>query len=191
MAKKKTSEDTIPEKPEFDYAAFPHLTRDGFRTQGNFKIRTRSLFKEECPDGEEAEVMWTLSDQEYYCHIQKRWIPSACLVYIHADDEYDALRKIVGSSKQWDTLKETKWFPGYLELWQAEQSHMQRSTIKAQLLEGVISGGPGYVSAARTLLDMIDGKQSVGRPAKKKAKKDENAPGREDADYDRVVGIHG
>lgn len=188
MAKKKTS-DEIPPKPEFDYGSFPHLTRDGFRTSGNFKIRTRSLFREECPEGEEAEVMWTLSDQEYYCPVQKRWIPSACLVYIHADDEYDALRKIVGSSKQWDTLKETKWFPAYLEMWQAEQAHLQKSAIRAQLLDGVLSGGPGYVSAARTLLDMIDGKQAVGRPKRKK-NESEKKEDRSDDDYKRVVGIH-
>lgn len=158
---------------------------------GNFRLLTRSLFVEECPEGEEKHILWSLSDTEVWEPKTKRWVPSACLVYIHADDEYDAMRKLVGSAKQWDALKACKWFNTHLDQWKTEQVYMQKSAIRAELLRGALSGGPGYVSAARTFLDMLEGssKGKVGRP--KKDKEPSKSPTTQvDDDHARIVNLY-
>lgn len=164
-----------PERPIINYAELPYLPRDGIQTPGNNKWATRSLFLETAEVEWEPGAMWCLSEHEIFAH--GRWYPSAWMIYIHATDEYDALRKICGNVRQWEAIKRMhvharkgSFEDTILADWQAEQAHLQRSALKLALMDGVQKMGPGYTTAARTLLQIIDGGKPVGRP--KKAKKE-------------------
>lgn len=180
------------ERPDFDYVNMPHLPREGVQAAGNNKFRTKSLFLETCPADKIADVMWCLSEHEVYCNRTNRWLPSACMVYINAADEYDALRKIVGSVRHWEVLKgwtlpNQNKFIDILEGWRIEQAYIQTSAIKATLLE--IATSKGDVSASRTLLQLINGKPP-GRP-RKPVRGKESAPKttRIDDDWERLSNI--
>lgn len=159
-------------QPIFDYAKFPHLKREGILSEGNNKFMTLSLFLETCPKGKEAEIRWCLSESEQYCEVTERWIPSAWMCFLFADNEYDAMRKIVGNVRQWEQLKSLKWFKEKYALWEEERLMMQTSTIQQSLLLSVQSGGAGSVSAAKMLMEQFngaEGKKKVGRPVKQKS----------------------
>lgn len=155
-------------RPIIDYANLPHLPREGIQAQGNFKYATRSLFMETAPDDRAPDALWCISEHEIFAY--GKWYPSAWMVYIHATDEYDALRKICGNVKQWNhiVIFLEKWRKGLLESWQQEQAFLQRSKLKETLTRGALSGDPGYTAAAKMLLTMIDGPRKRGRPSKAK-----------------------
>ncbi len=177
-----------PTRPEIDYAKMPYLPREGIQTAGNNHYATRSLFLETSDAENKPKARWVLSEHEVFAY--GFWVPSAWMVYLHADDEYDALRKICGNVRQWDCIK-AMILPGrgpfsevILPLWHQEQAMMQRSRIKNTLTTGALSGGPGYTAAAKMLLQMVDAPPK-GRPKKEKA-----APKVEDAvaaDASRVL----
>lgn len=156
------------ERPIIDYANLPYLPREGIQTPGNNAWATRSLFLETSREEDETKALWCLSEHEVFAH--GRWYPSAWMAYIHAADEYDALRKICGNVKQWDHIKKflDKWRAGMFSMWCAEQAYVQRSVLKQRLLDGAFSEGPGYTAAIKMLLQMIDGPKQVGRPKKEK-----------------------
>jgi len=157
-------------KPVIDYANLPHLPREGIQTAGNNAWSTRSLFLETALPQHETTALWCLSEHEVFAH--GRWYPSAWMAYIHATDEYDALRKICGNVKQWEHIKSflAKHRPNHLDMWQTEQAYIQRSKIKDRLLKEVMAGGSGYTSAARIVLQMLEGQGKPGRPKKEKEK---------------------
>lgn len=157
-------------KPHFNYAEFPHLSREGILSEGNSKFRTVSLFLETCPKGKEDEVLWCLSETEQWCEASDRWVPSAWMCYLYADNEYDAMRKIVGNIRQWEILKELKWFKEKFAMWEAEQDMMIKSNIKSALAGIVTAGAQGSTGAAKMLLDYFGTtvKKGKGRPVKEK-----------------------
>lgn len=163
---------TYPDRPTIDYPNLPYLPREGIQTAGNNHYATRSLFIETAPTDEvKAKALWTMAEHEVYAY--GRWFPSAWMVYIHAVDEYDALRKLCGNVRQWEHVK--AMFPkvgrGHiLEAWEAEQRYLQRSRIRGALEKtAVVPGAPGQTAAAKQLLSMIDGPAKRGRPATEKA----------------------
>lgn len=169
-----------PPKPEFDYATMPYLDREGIQGRGKSKFLTKSLFLETCAPEMYDSVLWCLSEHEVYCPDLNRWIPSAWMVYLHATDEYDALRKICGNVRQWEAIKGMTTNKGrkmtdVIADWHSEQALMQKQHIKDTLLRGAISGAPGYTAAAKMLLTLIDGPMKRGRPNKAKDTKPEEA----------------
>lgn len=160
----------MDDKPKIDYCDLPAMPRDGIHGRGNSKFLTRSLFLETCEPENYEQVVWCLSEHEVYCPALKRWIPSAWMAYIYADDEYDALRKICGNVRQWEAIKKMTTNQGrkmvdVIADWQAEQALIQRSALRQTLLRGALSGSPGYTAAAKMLLQMIDA-PIRGRPKK-------------------------
>lgn len=170
------------ERPTIDYANLPYLPREGIQTAGNNAWATRSLFLETATAEFEEQARWCVSEHEIFAH--GKWYPSAWMVYIHAADEYDALRKICGNVKQWEHIKKflDKWRKGMFEMWVAEQAYVQRSILKQRLMNGALSAAPGYTAAAKMLLQMIDGPKKVGRP-----KKEPEVPKDESDDSARVL----
>ena len=158
-----------PDRPIIDYAKLPYLPREGIQAAGNFKYATRSLFLETAPEERKPEALWCLAEHEVFAY--GKWYPSAWMVYIHATDEYDALRKICGNVRQWEHIKAMKGpkdMEAMLENWRIEQAYLQRSRLKEVLTAGATSGLPGYTAAAKMLLAMIDGPAKRGRPKKEK-----------------------
>lgn len=158
------------ERPIIDYAKLPHLPREGIQTAGNNAWATRSLFLETAKPEHEQAAMWCLSEHEVLAH--GRWYPSAWMCFIHATDEYDALRKICGNVKQWEAIKSflEKYRIGMYDAWVAEQAYVQRSALRATLHTAALSLTPGYTAAAKMLLAMIDGPVKKGRPKKDEPK---------------------
>lgn len=159
------------ERPIIDYANLPYLPREGIQAAGNNQYLTRSLFIETANTEElKAKAMWTMAEHEVYAY--GRWFPSAWMAYIHATDEYDALRKICGNVRQWEHIKEmfaTVKRLHTLEAWEAEQKYLQRSRIRNALEKtATVPGAPGQTAAAKQLLAMIDGPKKRGRPVEEK-----------------------
>lgn len=156
-------------RPVIDYENLPYLPREGIQAEGNYKYATRSLFLETARDEQKPKALWCLAEHEIFAY--GKWFPSAWMVYMHATDEYDALRKICGNVRQWEHIKAMKGPKDMgllLEDWQREQAYLQRSKLREQLTKGALSGLPGYTAAAKMLLQMIDGPLKRGRPAKPK-----------------------
>lgn len=171
-----------PARPVIDYANLPHLPREGIQSEGNFKYATRSLFLETAPTEEKEKLaVWCLSEHEVYAH--GRWYPSAWMAYIHAADEYDALRKICGNVKQWNEIKKMKAPKNMVELismWAEEQAFMQRSSLREALLKTALERGQGSTAATKMALQMID------TPIRGRPKKAESPP--EDRDEVKADG---
>lgn len=180
----------MSERLHIDYTQLPYLPREGIQTKGNNKFMTKSLFLESADEEDKPKAVWTLAEHEVEAY--GRWYPSAWMAYIHATDEYDALRKIVGNVRHWEALK--KWtnkkngvkFIDLLADWQLEQAHIQRSQLRAALTVSAIQDGS--TAAARTLLQMLD-KQPVGRPTKPKAEEPGIPQDTIDSDHARVVAL--
>lgn len=177
----------IPEKPEFDYPHWSYQSREGIQSAGNYKYMTDSLFIERAPDPKTA--LYTMDEHERYVPELGKWLPSAWLIYIHATDEYDALRKLVGNVRHWETLKVVPWFASKLEQWQAEHAYLQRSLIRDALMSKLQFKGD--VAAGRTLLQMID--NTLGAKGRPKKEKPDNGPSAADlaADGERVAHLFG
>lgn len=162
----------IPPRPTIDYANLPYLSREGIQAAGNYRFATASLFLETAPTKEaEDKALWCLSEHEIFAN--GKWYPSAWMVYIHATDEYDALRKICGNVRQWEAIKGMLYRGGRFEdtvlpHWQAEAAYLQKTRLRAQLEQAALALQPGYASAAKMLLTMIDGAPKKGRPKKEK-----------------------
>ncbi|MDY0087128.1 MAG: hypothetical protein RBS78_01020 [Coriobacteriia bacterium] len=162
----------MSERPVIDYAALPYLPREGVQAAGNNQYLTRSLFLETASTKEqEALALWTMSEHEVFAN--GKWYPSAWMVYIHATDEYDALRKICGNVRQWEHIKamfEKVGRAHILEAWEAEQRYLQKSRVRAALEKtAIVPGAPGQTAAAKMLLAMVEGKgRGPGRPKQEK-----------------------
>lgn len=181
----------MTDAPLIDYADLPYLPRQGIQAPGNYKYATRSLFLETAPDEEAKQrAMWCLAEHEVLAY--GRWYPSAWMTFIHATDEYDALRKICGNVRQWEHIKDmrvaskgaARFEDCLLQDWRTEQAYLQRSRLREALLATAVGGGPSSVTAIRTLLPLIDNPVR-GRP-KKDAPKEKPAAAVEEA-MSRVV----
>lgn len=172
----------IPPRPIIDYEKLPYLPREGIQSPGNYKYATRSLFLETALEERKPDAMWCLAEHEIFAY--GKWYPSAWMIYIHATDEYDALRKICGNVRQWEHIKAMKGckdMEALLANWNMEHAYLQRSKLKERLTRGALGAGPGYTAAAKLLLAMIDAPTKRGRP--KKPKEETVDPGvKEDAD---------
>lgn len=180
----------IDYKPPFNYVGMPHLPRSGFQIGQQCHYATKGLFLETATPEYVETAPWTLAEEAQFAH--NRWYPSAWMIYIYASDEYDALRKLCGSVKQWEKVS-SMYMNGssstfeelMLRHWRTEQTQMQRLALKTTLTEGALSGKAGYTSAAKMLLQMIDA-PARGRPKKDRSKKkDDDAA--VSADVSRVV----
>ncbi len=176
-----------PPHPKWDYATWPYAPREGIQSEGNNRYITQALFLETAREGQMKYVRYVLDDHDIYCPDLGRWIPSARLVYIHAADEYEAIRKLVGNLQHWERLLDLPALADVIDDWRAEQKHIQRLHIKEMLTETLDRGEQGSVTAARTLLQMID-KNPVGRPKKERQKA---ATPDETADHLRLVVANG
>lgn len=163
----------MADRPIIDYPNLPYLSREGIYTSNN-NYATRSLFLETAREDMKPDALWTLAETEVFAH--DRWFPSAWMAYIHATDEYDALRKICGNVRQWEHIKamfEKTGRTHTLDAWVAEQVYLQKSKLRHTLTIGALSGGPGYTAAAKMLLAILDGPAKRGRPKTEKPKDDE------------------
>lgn len=176
-----------PPHPGWKYAEWPYAPREGIQSQGNKHYITKSLFLETCRPEHLAFVRYVLDDHDVYSTEHNKWVPSARLIYVHAIDEYDAARKLVGNLAHWERLFDMKEFAALIDEWRAEQKQMQKLQLRALLLATAATGQQGSVTAIRTLLQMID-KSAVGRP-----KKEKPAPNTlpEAEDHLRVVAANG
>jgi hypothetical protein len=176
-------------RPVIDYANLPELSRDGIKAEGNNHFLTRSLFLETSLTPEDkARALWTLTEREVYAY--GRWYPSAWMAYIHAPDEYRALRRICGNVRQWGFVKAmfvSLSRVNILEGWVNEQELLQKSIVREALQKTVVEGAGGAVAAAKLLLQMQGSEvKGPGRPRKPKPKEESKDEGVK-ADLGRVV----
>ena len=153
-----------------DYRDMPELPRSGFKGE-NGKMLTLGLFVETAPTGTEHRAIYTLGEKEVV--INGKIKPSAWMIYINCQSDYEAMRKLVGNPKQWEMLKQLKWFQENLVMWQYEQKQIQKAIIQECLNEVMLESEKGAtaVSAAKALLLHIEGKpQPVETPKKTAAK---------------------
>ncbi|MCK9382890.1 MAG: hypothetical protein M0P95_17745 [Sulfuritalea sp.] len=167
----------------------------GIQSPGSNKLMTEALFLESCgrPLIETGiYVRYTLREHAVYSKALQRWIPSACQIYLHSVNEYEAMRRIVGKQDQWDTLCEKTWFTEYLDVWRDEHKHIQESYFRKHLLEHVDSLSPKDIQAIRVLLLMDKPKTRQTKKAKEASdnrKAQRQDTGAVDADHERVVAI--
>ncbi len=159
-----------------DYENWPYAPKEGYRSGSNYL--TQALFVEMSRGIDVAKPLFSLgeSDVEW----EGTTLPSARLIYINAKGEHDAMSKLVGSYRQWTKLKELEWFRKEWELWHAEWLMLEGEKARTHLRVA----SRGNVSAAKTLFDHAN-KNEVGRPTKKKTKRDDSSDIGDDSD--RVV----
>lgn len=130
--------------------------------------KTEALFLETIsPQSKKSYTpLYTLKD------LPRKGVPSVYEIYINAVDEYDAAMSIVGSMAHWNKLCSLKWFMEGREgifrgvaAWREEMKARDQSLAKKTLMQRVEEGD---VSASRALLAITEGKNSKGRPVKKK-----------------------
>lgn len=172
----------------FNYYAMPDLSRDGIKSsQGKFL--TIGLFAETALPDAQTPPHFCLGENEVYHEPTGRWLPSAYLTYLACKSEYEAMRKIVGSIRQWEMLKKLAWFQECLSEWRYEQAEIQKAKAKEVLLDQIAEGN---LQAAKALFAQLEkeSKPPVGRPAKVKPGKTEpEANAQADEDFARVVAI--
>lgn len=166
------------------YRQWPHRSPEGVWDENHRHRLTRGLFIEMWEKGDENSALYTLHHEERVWSATGRMYPSAARIYVNATDEYDALRKLVGEVEQWETLKATVWFQPYIEKWHKEWAMLQRSMMLNKLRNLAMTGQPGAVTAARTIIAELN-KNPVGRPRKEKP--DTVTP--MDEDHNRIVEI--
>lgn len=131
--------------------------------------RTASLFFETTSD-EQLEPVFTLRDYE------KRGLPSAYLLYMESETEYDAAMKLVGSMGHWRTLCAKPWFmtgdpdKGImgLEQWRLDMA-ARDSTQAMTVIKDFVSNGDKQ--AAQFLLNYATKGDFAGKGAVSAAKK--------------------
>lgn len=178
---------SMKDQPEFNYEEMPHLSPKGIWSKtGNYKRLTVSLFVETCKPDLIHEALWTLGHEEVYVPERDVWLPSAARTYVMALDEYDALRKIVGEVEQWEILKALPWFKPHVERWEQEWAYKQKSDMIKELKQVISNAESGNVTAARTILAMLE-----KRPIKQKGAKVPAVLDDDDvvSDHSRVVSL--
>lgn len=161
----------------FNYLEWEHQDARGIRG-GNNKYMTQALFYDKM--WKEDLAHYVLGEETYTLPSGKE-LPSAYQIVLHSSSEYEAMRKLVGSSEQWETLKSLGWFKTWLDATLADQEARIAADMRNILLELALDGDR---QAAKTLLDLTT-KKPVGRPKKEK---DNKRPADEvDDDMSRVV----
>lgn len=125
------------------------------------RMRTQSLFLEtvHIDVKDQWPPVYTLK------HYDHEGLPSAYLIYMDSDTEYDAAMKLVGDMRHWKKLCETDWFlNGWpersfegLAQWRKDKEAKDLDYV-IKLLKGQAENG--NVTAQRTLIDHY-------KPAKK------------------------
>lgn len=161
-----------------DYANWPFSPPDGYKSSG--QLMTAGLFLETHRGQEHIRPLYSLGEADVV--EEGNTYPSARQIYIHSKGEHDAMRKLVGSFRQWTILKELDWFRSAWELWHAEWLMIQGQDAR----EWLRLHSAQNVSAASTLFKDSKG-MSVGRPKKDRTRKDDSKEHADDAD--RVVSI--
>lgn len=181
--------------PLFDYANWPYSPRTGYQDPKNNKYLTRSLFVETCHNHQIEKARYMLGEHDLYIPAREETLPSAWLIYIHADDEYDAMRKLVGNPHQWEALKNTEWFPKWLDQWEAERKMKVASELRTNLSSIVRRGEGGATAAAKLIMDLDSLKTAPvakGRPRKETI---DPGPGEDEVEKDaqrlRLIGGKG
>lgn len=169
------------DEPNYDYANWPFSPAEGYRVGANYL--TMSLFVEK-HRGTDAQPLYSLSETE--TTENGVTYPCARSIYLASKGEHDAMRKLVGSFKQWQVLKELSWFRKEWEAWHAEWSMIQAQEARELLKQH--ASDKGGSSAAKALWDDAK-KLQVGRPRKSRAKADTSEA--EDEDVSRVVALRG
>lgn len=130
--------------------------------------RTESLFVETISTSSKQNYtpLYTLKD---FAH---RGYPSMHEIYKECTDEYEAAMRICGSVHHWNKLCNLKWFLEGREgvfrgvaSWREEMAARDKCLAKKTLMARVEDGD---VSASRALIALAEGKNSKGRPQKKK-----------------------
>lgn len=180
-------------KPAFDYINWPFAPRTGHQTPGNKKFQRQSLFIETCDVRYMRHVKWTLQEHEVWNPWVGVWVPSAWLCIVNAIDDYDAMRKIVGSPKHWDVLHKFVWFQEWLDECLREQAAFQRMAVRKVLLTLAESdSSKESLPACKALLSMIDKKNANprGRPVKTREDDQEGRTEKDvGADHARVTSL--
>lgn len=163
-----------------DHANWPFAPLEGYRAGGQFV--TVSLFVELHRGTENFKPMYTIAEDDI--EVDGVVYPSARRIYLASKGEHDAMRKLVGSFKQWSKLKELRWFDTEFQMWQDEWKMLQAEKAR----ELLVKHAEGQPSAARALWD--DAKKAAqGRPTKKRTKTDPTPDAADDAE--RVVSMIG
>lgn len=157
--------------PDFDYKNWPCSPSEGYKTEGNNAWATQSLFLETTrfkPGGRHPAPLYTLADTAKWSEEWGVWLPSARMIYVFSQGEYDAMRKLVGAFKNWQALKALKWFCDELSNWEAEWKMREaceaRVMLKVHSLENAAAAKALWVEAKA---------KDVGRPKKGKPKIEE------------------
>lgn len=162
----------------FDYAGWKYQSARGIRGGNNLFLMSALFVDKERRD----DLALYTSHEEEFEYRGKVW-PSAYQIVIQAQDEYDAMRKLVGNQKQWDELKTLEWFSEWLDRALREQRSRQESAIRKVMLELAEDGDK---QAAKIVLELAKAKRPVGRP--KKAKTNHKSPkGDVDGDSARIL----
>lgn len=179
-----------PAKPAFDYVRWPYSPREGYQAEGNFRYLTASLFLETAPEDKYPLVRYCLTEHEVYVPVLGKWLPSARLIYTHAIDEYDAMRKLVGNPNHWERVLALPRIATLIDDWRAEQTHMQRLVIREALWATMATQPKSTVSAAKALLQMIDSK-AYSKAKHRRGTKAAEPPSETavEEDHNRVVSI--
>lgn len=154
----------------YDGFSNPDTDRSGMKdTIGRFRT---NIFHEFGSDG---EPLYTMRELPY------RELPSAYLIYMYSDSEYEAAMKLVGSWNHWQRLCEIKpfmegprankhfantWSWTGLTDWRIEKETREKSLAYNQLKT---SAEEGNVQAQKLLFEGTGGKR--GRPSAEEVKK--------------------
>lgn len=166
---------------QFDYENWPFSPAEGYRSGPNFL--TVSLFVEK-HRGTEVPPLYSLAETE--TTQDGVTYPCARSIYLASKGEHDAMRKLVGSFKQWQVLKELAWFRKEWEAWHAEWSMMQAQDAREMLKRH--AGVKGGAAAAKALWDDAK-KLQQGRPKKGRTRSENHEA--EDEDASRVISLRG
>lgn len=144
----------------FDYMNWPHQPAKGIRGNNNNHL-TQALFYDKLWNADLG--VYVLQEEDYTSEAGKTY-PSAYQIILQASSEYDAMRKLVGSSEQWDKLKALDWFSRWLDKALTDQENRIQDDLKKVLIDMALDGDK---QAAKLVLDMGK-KKPVGRPKKER-----------------------
>ena len=115
--------------------------------------------------------VYTLQETDAWVPTWDIWVPSAKLIYILSDSEYEAAMKLVDSIEHWEMLIANDWFIHGIDKdyrwtgvgqWRQEQQARKQSVGESALLK---MAQDGNVAAAKALMSIGSVR---GRPTKRR-----------------------
>ncbi len=137
-----------------------HLKDGAGRYRTNLFLEFNKMMHEEYPP------IYTMREEPY------GGLPSAYLIYMYSDSEYEAAIKLVGSWHHWQRLLRSKPFVNGLDnsamweglqTWRDEKEIKEKATAYNQLQ---INAAQGSVPAQKAILDGKTSTSKRGRPSK-------------------------